>query len=247
MAYKLVPGCRRTAQNAAEAEAAPALLLLGARCTAVSARRGQTAGALLGNDSSQLTSHTDFILASGFAVSLTPECRLQPSVREGQLLQSCSGDFGAGERIHFVLKCSQGIAGSGEIPTIYCVERRRELYIQASRDSAEQLQFVNARFERDELVGGRHAARPIQCLCRMPTAENHEIIGVGDNLGAKSLAPSGDPPVLEEAVHIKVREHGADNSALLSSTSAASSSRHSQLALLVPLLDQNLQPHLEQI
>jgi site-specific DNA recombinase len=40
---------------------------------------------------------------------------------------------------------------------------------------------------------------------------------------------------------------GRDNSALWSSTSAASSSRHSPLALLVPLLDRNLQPHLDQM
>src|SRR5271167_615720 len=100
------------------------------------------------------------------------------------------------------------------------------------------------RFVQSKAEPRHHAARPIQCLPRMSAAENHEIVRIGDHLSAESLALSGDPPVLEESVHVEVREHGADDSALWGSTSAASSSRHAPLAVLVPFLDRSLQPHL---
>ena len=58
------------------------------------------------------------------------------------------------------------------------------------------------RFVQSKAEPRHHPARPIQRLRRMSAAENHEIIGVGDHLRSERLALSGDPPVLEESVHI---------------------------------------------
>src|SRR5258708_2831867 len=60
------------------------------------------------------------------------------------------------------------------------------------------------RFVQRESNPGHHTPRPIQRLCRASATENHEIIGVVDNLGVENLTPSGDPPVLQKAVHIQV-------------------------------------------
>src|ERR1700730_9898383 len=68
------------------------------------------------------------------------------------------------------------------------------------------------RFVQRESNPGHHTPRPIQRLCRATATENHEIIGVVDNLGLKSLTPSSDPPVLQETVHVQVGEQGTDDS-----------------------------------
>src|SRR5215470_156089 len=137
---------------------------------------------------------------------------------------------------------------SSEIPmTIRLVAMWPERVTQKTKAFFARCPDASLRFIQSEAKSHHHAARPIQCLCRMPAAENHEIICVGDHLSAKSLALSGDPPVLEKAVHIEVREHGANDSALWSSTSAASSSRHASLTFVAPFLDRELQPHLDQM
>jgi len=68
------------------------------------------------------------------------------------------------------------------------------------------------RFVQRESNPGHHTPRPIQCLGRTTATENHEIIGIVDNLGMENLTPSGDPPVLQKTVHIQVGEQGTDDS-----------------------------------
>src|SRR6266567_5166944 len=69
-------------------------------------------------------------------------------------------------------------------------------------------------FVQRESNPGHHTPRPIHRLSRTMATENHEIIGVVDHLGLKSLTPSGDPPILQKTVHIQVGEQGTDDSAL---------------------------------
>ena len=68
------------------------------------------------------------------------------------------------------------------------------------------------RFVQRKSNPGHHTPRPIQRLSRATATENHEIIGVVDNLGVENLTPSGDPPVLQKTVHIQVGEQRADHS-----------------------------------
>src|SRR5229473_2954917 len=87
---------------------------------------------------------------------------------------------------------------------------------------------------------GHYAPRPIQRLCRAAATENHEIIGVVDNLGLEYLTPSGDPPVLQKTVHIQVGEQGTDDSTLRRATTASLPTADPRFAVFVPLLDRHL-------
>jgi hypothetical protein len=73
---------------------------------------------------------------------------------------------------------------------------------QPRADSAAYEQYLEAmgylhrwglRLVQRESNPGYYASRPIQRLCRAAATENHEIIGVVDNLGMENLTPSGDP------------------------------------------------------
>jgi hypothetical protein len=101
-------------------------------------------------------------------------------------------------------------------------------------------------FVQRESNPGRHTPRPIQCLCRTTATENHAIIGVVDPLGSENLTPPSDPPVLQKTVHIQVGEEGTDDSAPPEFRSCCPSHRWLRFVALVPLLDRNLQPPLDQ-
>ena len=94
---------------------------------------------------------------------------------------------------------------------------------------------------------GHHTSRPIQRLFRTTATEDHEIIGVVDHLGSKHPTPSSDPPVLQKTVHIQVGEQRTDHTTLRSSTGAAFPPTDSRFAIFIPLLNRNLQPHLDQM
>src|ERR1700724_3188298 len=102
------------------------------------------------------------------------------------------------------------------------------------------------RFVQRESNPGHHTPRPIQRLCRAAATENHEIIGVVDHLSSENLTPPGDPPVLQKTVHVQVGEQGTDNTALWGSTGASLPTADPRFPVFVPLLDRNLQPHLDQ-
>src|SRR5205823_8531474 len=72
------------------------------------------------------------------------------------------------------------------------------------------------------------------------------IIGVVDDLGLKSLTPSGDSPIFQKAVHVQVCEQGTNYSALRCSAGALLPSTHPPTAALIPLVNRALQPHLDQ-
>src|SRR5512147_458218 len=59
-----------------------------------------------------------------------------------------------------------------------------------------------------------HRLRPRQSLGRAASAQDREVVGVGDHMGTIGLAAAGVPPVLQEAVHVQVGEQRADDPAL---------------------------------
>jgi hypothetical protein len=56
---------------------------------------------------------------------------------------------------------------------------------------------------------GHHRFGPRQRLGRMSAAEDDEVVGIGDDMGAERLAACGLAPMLEEAVHVQVGQHRA--------------------------------------
>src|SRR5438445_2335546 len=95
---------------------------------------------------------------------------------------------------------------------------------------------------------GHHLLRPRQSLGRMSATEDDEVVGIGDHLRTERLATSGQPPMLQEAVHVQVRKHRTGDTALRRAARSALASRHAPLAFTTPtgLLDRHLQPHLDQ-
>src|SRR6185437_8748398 len=50
-----------------------------------------------------------------------------------------------------------------------------------------------------------------------------------------------------EAIHVDVSQHRTDNTTLRSAAAAASSAAHASLAIIIPLLDRRLEPHLNEV
>src|SRR4051794_27534168 len=64
---------------------------------------------------------------------------------------------------------------------------------------------------------------------------------------ARKASPRpGEPPVLEEAVHVDDREQRARNPALRRAARAALATGHAPLPVTVPLLDRRFEPQLDQ-
>src|SRR6185437_770284 len=103
------------------------------------------------------------------------------------------------------------------------------------------------RFVQSEANPRHDLPRPIQRLDRMSATENHEIIRVVHHLSLKRLSPSSDSPVLQKTVHVQIRQQGTDDSALRCATGAAFPAANPPVTALVPLLNRNLQPHLDQM
>src|SRR3954471_8857524 len=82
-----------------------------------------------------------------------------------------------------------------------------------------------------------HRPRPRQGLGRPTAAEDDEVIGIGGDVRPESCAASGEPPVLEEAVHVDDREQRACDPALRRAAWAAPATAHAPLPVTVPPLD----------
>src|ERR1022692_790827 len=78
-----------------------------------------------------------------------------------------------------------------------------------------------------------HRSRPTQRFCRASAAENHEVIGIGNDSGMESFTPSGDPPILQESVHIKVGQQWADHPTLGRAPSVLLSPAHTSFPLFI--------------
>ena len=72
------------------------------------------------------------------------------------------------------------------------------------------------------------------------------VVGIGDDVSPESFAPSGEPPVLEEAVHVDDREQRAHDPALRRAARTALATAHARLPITVPLFDRRLEPQLDQ-
>src|SRR5215469_10910739 len=80
----------------------------------------------------------------------------------------------------------------------------------------------------------------------MSARKDHEIVCVVDDLRLKGLSPSGDPPILQEPIHVQVGEQGTDHPTLRSSAGVALASRPASIPLLIPLFNRNFKPRLDQ-
>ena len=69
----------------------------------------------------------------------------------------------------------------------------------------------------------------------MSAAENHEVVGIGDDVRVPEPTLPGFPPVLQKAIPIQVGEQRADDPTLWSTALVVSSSRD-------PLLPVQLTP-----
>ena len=49
-------------------------------------------------------------------------------------------------------------------------------------------------------------------FCRVSAAYDDEVVGIGDDLRRQRRRSPGEPPVLEEAVHVQVGQQRADGS-----------------------------------
>ena len=59
-----------------------------------------------------------------------------------------------------------------------------------------------------------HRLRPRQSLGRATAAEDDEVVGIGDDVGTERFAAFGQPPILQEPVHVDVGEQRARDAAL---------------------------------
>jgi hypothetical protein len=83
---------------------------------------------------------------------------------------------------------------------------------------------------------------PDQRLVRVAATEDNEIVGVGDDMRAKSFAASAEPPMLEETVHVDVGEQGTHDAALRRAARVTLASTHSPFPIIAPLLNRHFQP-----
>src|SRR3954466_13089553 len=96
----------------------------------------------------------------------------------------------------------------------------------------------------------------ISCAARLPGVARYishllapswrTVIGIGDDVRPESFAASGEPPVLEEAVHVDDRDQRARDPALRRAARAALATAHAPRPLTVPLFDRRLEPQLDQ-
>ena len=81
----------------------------------------------------------------------------------------------------------------------------------------------------------------------MSAAEDDEVVGVIDDVGAESLAASAATPMLQETVHVDHGEHWADDPALRRAAHVALAAAHAPSSVAVPFLDRRFQPQLDQL
>jgi hypothetical protein len=91
-----------------------------------------------------------------------------------------------------------------------------------------------------------HRIRPRQSLGRVAEAEDHEVVGVRNDVRTERSAASGEPPMLQEAVHVYVGKQRAHDTALRRAVSAAPTAAHAPFAVAIPFLDRRFQPQLDQ-
>ena len=81
----------------------------------------------------------------------------------------------------------------------------------------------------------------------MSAAENDEVVGIRDDVCMERYPASGQPPVLQEPVHVDVGEHRARDAALRRAAHVALATTDAPGPLtIIPFLDRRFQPQLDQ-
>src|SRR6516165_12205002 len=102
------------------------------------------------------------------------------------------------------------------------------------------------RLVEDKSEFGHHSAGPRQRLGRVTTAENDEVVGIGDDVRSVDFSSSGAAPMLREAVHVQIGEQWADYAALRRSLLAVLASCHAPRSIVIALLNRRFEPQLDQ-
>src|SRR5215471_14244375 len=92
-----------------------------------------------------------------------------------------------------------------------------------------------------------HRLRPCQRLSRTSAAKDDEIVGIGDDVCTEHFTTPGEPPMLQETVHIDVGKQWTRDAALRRAARVAFATSHAPFSIIaVPFLDRRLQPQLDQ-
>src|SRR5260370_2490519 len=93
----------------------------------------------------------------------------------------------------------------------------------------------------------QHPTRPIQCLFRLSATENHKIVRIVHDLRSNLFPAPGLPPALQHPVHVQIGERRTDHATLWGATIPILATRQPAFPVVIPLLNRNLQPHLDQM
>src|SRR5580692_1633 len=80
----------------------------------------------------------------------------------------------------------------------------------------------------------------------MTAAEDNEVIGVRDDLRPERFTASGQPPMLQEPVHVQVGQQRTDDTTLRRAALAPFASSQAPSSVSIPLLNRRLQPQLDE-
>src|SRR6202048_464625 len=93
----------------------------------------------------------------------------------------------------------------------------------------------------------RHRLGPRQSLGRTSATEDDQVVGIRDDVCTKRFSPSGQPPVLQESVHVDVGEQWARDAALRRAARVALATPDAPGPVtFIPFLDRRFQPQLDQ-
>src|SRR5258708_9589933 len=92
-----------------------------------------------------------------------------------------------------------------------------------------------------------HRLRPRQCLSRASATEDDKVVGIRDDVCMERFPAPGQPPVLQEPIHVDVGEQWARDAALgrAARVALATTDAPGPVATIL-FLDRRLQPQLNQ-
>jgi len=89
---------------------------------------------------------------------------------------------------------------------------RSERVSQKVESLLTRVPYARLLFVESQSQPPHHSTRPLQCLRRFSTAEDHEVIRVIHDARPPLLPTSGLPPSLQHPVHVEIREQRAADS-----------------------------------
>src|SRR6516165_4089318 len=80
----------------------------------------------------------------------------------------------------------------------------------------------------------------------MTAAEDDEVVGIRDDLRPEHFTASGEPPMLQEPVHVQVGQQRTDDTALRRAAPAPFASSQAPFSVSIPSFNRRLQPQLDE-